>query len=218
MVGSLRSALAANSAGGGKVRSSVSRFSIVADSTRSSVVIASSSLVPLWIPARGTDSSPAPAVLLLVVLPAVEAGDDGLQHGDGHLGVVLERGAELPRGDQQADELGLRGDRGGAAVLLDQGQLAEEVSRTQPADLATALADDGAARCDQEQAGRRIALADHDLARLVALLAGGAQDLLAVARLEDGEQRDRLGEARIHRSSVGLAGGSAAHRTGGGAA
>src|SRR5687767_10747829 len=75
-----------------------------------------------------------------VVLAAVEAGDEGAHDRHGNLGMLFQQRRELPGGEKETVRLLGRHDGRRARMLLDEGELAEEVAGRELADrLAFAL-------------------------------------------------------------------------------
>src|SRR5690242_2019778 len=84
--------------------------------------------------------------------------------------VIADEGPEVPRGHARAAQAAVGGDRRGAAVALEQRQLAEVVAGLQRAPLLAADRDARAAFEDHEEPDPRLALGDDLLAVLEALL------------------------------------------------
>ncbi len=131
---------------------------------------------------------------VLVGRHAVEALDERVEHRDGHLGMLLEEGPELPGGEQDDRQLVLGRDGRRPRVLLDEPELAEEGARTELRALSLPRrAHVRVALDDEEQVHGTLALLDDRGARGIGPLRRVVQHLVAIPRADGREGGDASG-------------------------
>jgi hypothetical protein len=118
------------------------------------------------------------------------AAREHLQERPSHLRMLLHEGAELPRREPVAEQVGRRDDRGRPDPVVDEGDLAEVVARPERRTVLVPDRDLGVALDDDEEPGSGRAFGRDLRALGKAALVQLPSEVLQVALVEIGEERD----------------------------